>query len=152
MADKQVLLARPHPFIVESMKAYLDSHGFQADAVKKFEDLEGRAGKSFDGIVISASAGTTVHSTYAEVFMAVRKHFPGVPVAFSTLFTSPGTIRSIREALAAAGALVEVTVARSLKDEHGSNHLPARDHILVVSKNDLDNGCPLLSAHFRQIR
>ncbi|MBL8949547.1 MAG: hypothetical protein JNK82_02135 [Myxococcaceae bacterium] len=80
-----VLLARPHPFIVEQMAEVLAAAGFTAHR------LEGRDGQRRDGFgplcgaIISAAVSAESSLTLIEAWRYLQVHHPLVPVAVSAL-------------------------------------------------------------------
>ena len=49
--NKQILLARPHPFIVSDMKPFLEQTGFSPVQMKGISELTRLASTSFSGAI-----------------------------------------------------------------------------------------------------
>jgi hypothetical protein len=85
MAGKKVLLARPHTFIVAEMQPFLTRAGYAPHKLAALDDLMGLNPASFSGVVISTAVVSAIGATVEEVFVAVRRKMPRVPVIFAGL-------------------------------------------------------------------
>ena len=80
---KQILLARPHPFIVSDMKPFLEQNGFIPMQMIGINELSGLASSSLSGAIISLAVQSTIEESVEMVFKGIRRQFPGLPVAFA---------------------------------------------------------------------
>lgn len=80
---RRVLLARPHLFIIEHMKPFLEGNGFAPEPITELHDLRVDAGVS--GIVISTAVNSDVKASWVEVFNLLRTQAPHVPIAMATM-------------------------------------------------------------------
>lgn len=84
---KTVLLARPHPFIVSDMGPFLSAAGFHTIQLRDLRDLRDLpneiAGAS--GVVMSLALVTKLGASADDVYQALRKHAPNVPLVFAGL-------------------------------------------------------------------
>ncbi|MBM4781586.1 MAG: hypothetical protein GQE15_28250 [Archangiaceae bacterium] len=137
----KVLLARPHDFIVAHMREAMTAIGHEPQVLDRLERLKDLSTTEFAGSVISLAATSSVPSTPAEVFAAVRKKWPTRPVAFSGL-------SSIASARAGLPAELKHLRLRSINDPIDRSP----DAVLYVTDVDLKQAAPLaqraLRAHF----
>src|SRR5438552_2276016 len=84
--SKIVILGRPHPMIVESMKEFMKRNGYEPFPLSKIGDLKNipHTGK-IHGAVISTAVESVVKESYIEVFQEIRKLYPEIPVLFATI-------------------------------------------------------------------
>lgn len=137
----KVLLARPHDFIVAHMREAMTSIGHEPHVLDRLERLKDLNTADFAGSVISLAATSSVPSTPAEVFVAVRRKWPTKPIAFSGL-------SSIASARAGLPAELKHLRLRTINDPIDR----AAEAVLYVTDVDLKQTAPLaqraLRAHF----
>lgn len=149
--NREVLLARPHPFIAGEMAPFLTQLGF---APVRLHSLDGLAAStpSAVGAVISLAVGSTIPETAAEVFAALRRHNPRVPVSFASLLefdTARRVLAGLAEKTGVSATIIGV----------GSDNLQDRDlgnanTFFYIAKSDFETPTQrelvgrMLSRHF----
>jgi hypothetical protein len=153
MAAMQVLLARPHAFIVAEMLPFLSRALYAPKRLDSLVELESLNPSSFAGVVISTAVISSINASADEVFTAVRRKMPRVPIIFAGLtefsIAGPAVERIVKKIYPAAEV---VPVSSSTADSRDLG----RDHVFVVmNKEDLGGGSALANAekilrkHFR---
>ncbi|MBI1196266.1 MAG: hypothetical protein GC203_00210 [Phenylobacterium sp.] len=148
--DRPVLLARPHPFIVAEMRPLLERLGY-APTPAAFETLSAGAAASAAGAIISTAISSTIPQTAADVFEALSRHAPAVPVVFAGL-TDIAVARTVIERLAQAGGLTVLGIAEAARDV---GRLGRSGVVVYVAKDDITaaDGAEtvgrVLKTHFR---
>jgi hypothetical protein len=152
-ADRSVLLARPHPFIVAEMRPLLERLGFLPTPVS-FEALQAGSGRSAAGAIISTAISSSIPQTAPEIYQVLVEHAPQTPIAFAGL-TDIAVARSViqRLASASAGALTILGVAEAAGQ---TGRLGQSGTVIYVSKEDItaaglsEQVARVLTAHFRR--
>lgn len=153
MAGKNVLLARPHGFIVSEMLPFLTGAGYAPQRLGSLAELETLSAGSYSGVIISNAVISSINATAEEVFTAIRKKMPRVPVIFAGLTEF---------------ALAKGAVARAVKSLHANAEvypidnatlaqagLGAENTFVVLTKDDFASAAALsiaekiLQKHFR---
>lgn len=83
---KTILLARPHPFIVEEMRPLLESSGFQVSKPGQVDELD-KLARTAAGAVISLAVASPIAMTPEDVLRALRQVSPRMPVLFASLLS-----------------------------------------------------------------
>lgn len=146
---KKVLLARPHAFIVSEMRPFLERNGYQPTRLENLDDLHpGKLG-TFSGAIISTAVVSSIPAKPAEVFAALRKSYPSLPVIFAGLAGFDSTLPTIQRIVhdIHPGSTILPLDARA--ETHA--RLGERDVFLYLNKDDLANGSAagILRRHFR---
>lgn len=81
---KNILLARPHPFIVSEMRPWLEQAGFGVRRSETLGELSTLVNGS-DCAVISLAVSSSIGATAEEVLSALRTAKPNLPVVFAAL-------------------------------------------------------------------
>jgi hypothetical protein len=132
--QKQVLLARPHPFIVAEMAPFLTQLGYAPVRLHSVEELA--AAPSAAGAVISLAVGSAIPATAADVFAALRRHHPVVPVLFASLLefdTARGVLAALAEKAGISARIIGVDSGNS-----GGGDLGKPDTFFYVAKSDFE--------------
>lgn len=95
-ANKRVILARPHPFIVAEMAPFLTELGFAPVRLNSVQELTS-LGPAGAGAVISLAVGSTIPESAGDIFSALRRHDARVPVAARLQFRARRSCRIGRE-------------------------------------------------------
>jgi DNA-binding NtrC family response regulator len=95
-AEKRVLLARPHAFIVNQMRPFLLDAGYVAVGAQNLEHLRTELASNFNGAIISTAVTSTVGVDAAAVFRLVRERQPRLPVVFAGM-ADAATMRTTAE-------------------------------------------------------
>lgn len=149
---RQILLARPHPFIVTEMKPFLETLGYVALKPEGPQTLDTLAA-SCAGAIISLAVTTSNGLQVEEVLKRVRSAAPKLPLVFSGLLPFE-KYRSTLERLAQQTGLAGKGLAVSAETE-ASHALGSPQGWLYVSKDDLIDPARrelvarLLKRHFR---
>ena len=133
--SKKVLLARPHSFIVAEMRPFLERTGYQPSKLENIDDMyPGKLGQ-FNGAIISMAVVSTIAAKPAEVFAALRKSYPNLPVVFAGLTDFQSTMPSIERIVRALHPGAEILPISSLAEAHP--RLGAHDIFLFMNKDDI---------------
>lgn len=150
--SKNILLARPHPFIVSEMKPFLESAGY---GVSKLEDSQqiGDRAKNSVGSVISLAVSSSVPESAEDIFAQLRHAAPSLPVLFAAM--SPlSTLRASLERLAKMAGVHAIILGIDAANAT-STALGHPDTFLYFSKDDLVDerkkaiALTMLKRHFR---
>jgi len=96
--NKNVIIARPHPFIVESMKPFLEEAGFSVSKLGSIDELASQSQRSA-GAIISLALSSPIPESAQEVFARLRGTSARTPVLFASMLPIE-KIASTLEALA----------------------------------------------------
>ena len=137
MAAKGVLLARPHMFIVAEMQPFLAGSGYRPQKLESLEGLARLHPTDFSGVIISNAVVSTIGASAEEVFTAVRRRMPRIPVIFAGLTEfsiAKGAVERAVKALHADAKVLPVS-AETIND----NSLGRESTFVVLTKDDLGN-------------
>jgi len=132
--EKNVLLARPHPFIVADMKAFLTRNGYVPNPLSSLDQLSGLKG-SIKGAVISTSVTSSVSESTEDVIKGIRAKFPHVPIVLATLIEFDAVVKTMERSIITAlpGAkLLPVAAASEAQPALGKDK-----GLLVIRRGDL---------------
>ncbi|MFH2134483.1 MAG: hypothetical protein ABII81_04800 [Pseudomonadota bacterium] len=146
---KKVLLARPHAFIVSEMRPFLEKNGYQPSKLEDIGDIHpGKLG-SFSGAIISTAVVSSIPAKPAEVFAALRKNYPNLPVIFAGLTEFDSTQPTLQRIVSDLhpGATILPFNAKA----EGHPKLGERDVFLFLNKEDIaaPDAERILRRHFR---
>jgi len=149
---KNILLARPHPFIVSEMKPFFENAGYEVSKLESSHHLNNNARNSI-GAAISLEVTSSVPESAEEIFVQLRLSSPRVPVLFAAI--SPlNTLRSSLERLAKIAG-IQATILEIDESNAVSPALGLPDTFLYFSKDDLidqakkEIALTMLKRHFR---
>src|SRR5689334_20370263 len=91
-----IILARPHPFLVDQMTQVLQAAGFTPHRLKSSEDFEVSAPKSPPDAVISSAIRADSPLSLTEAFRLFRGRHPTIPLVFTALAGFGAVARSLR--------------------------------------------------------
>jgi hypothetical protein len=146
---KKVLLARPHAFIVAEMRPFLERSGYQPTRLENLDDMHpGKLG-SFSGAIISTAVVSSIPAKAAEVFAALRQHYPSLPVIFAGLTEFDSTLPSLQRIVHALHPAASILPFDSSSENHP--RLGERDVFLFLNKEDIASSAAesILRRHFR---
>jgi hypothetical protein len=83
----KVLLARPHDFLVDDMRAWLTSLGVEPVRLQSLDELARFEAVSVAGVVISSAVTSSVAGSPGAAWLAVRRQFPSKPVFIAGMAT-----------------------------------------------------------------
>lgn len=136
----KVLLARPHDFLVDSMRAWVGALQLEPVRLKSLDELASHAAAGVAAVVISAAVTSAVKESPGATLVAVRRLFPQTPVLVAGL----ASLTSARAGLASdfPGATL-----------HGPGEAAAWGEpatLLYVSAEELRARAPALDAATRR--
>lgn len=150
--SRQILLARPHPFIVAEMKPFLEANGFAAIKPEGPHSLDGLA-RGCAGAIISLAVTSSINLEVDEVIKQVRSAAPKLPLVFAGLLPFEKYQQTL-ERLAQQTGFAGEGLAVSAETE-SNKALGSPQGWLYVSKDDLTDplrrelAARLLKRHFR---
>lgn len=132
--SKTVLLARPHPFIVQEMKPLLEQCGFSVLKADSFDDIGAKA-KRADAALISLALVSSIEASPEEVLANTLRANPGLPVIFAALLPHETAEKSISSLLNKVGISAQVISVPS----SGTETAKKESSVLFLNKDDLTN-------------
>lgn len=148
---KKVLLARPHSFIVSEMRPFLEKNGFAPTKLENLQALETGNLGTFSGAVISTAVVSAVNASAEEIFAALRKRYPKLPVLFAGLTEFPVMKSAIDRVVKNLHPDAEILPFATTTETHPG--LGRENIFLVLKKEDLAASAELteriLRKHFR---
>jgi hypothetical protein len=132
---KEVLLARPHPFIVAEMVPFLTQLGFTPVRLHSVAELAAATPRAV-GAVISLAVGSTIPESAAEVLTALRRHDVRIPLLFASLLDFD-TARSVLAGLAEKTGVGAKLIGVGAADSHDRD-LGKPETFLYVAKSDVE--------------
>lgn len=146
---KKVLLARPHAFIVAEMRPFLERTGYLPTRLESLDDMDpGKLG-SFSGAIISMAVVSSIPAKPGEVFAALRKRYPSLPVIFAGLTEFDSTLPSIQRIVHTLHPGAAILPFDDSTEKHP--RLGERDVFLFLNKEDIASNAAesILRRHFR---
>lgn len=123
----KVLLARPHPLIVEHMRDFLTANGYLPTTLEDMDALSALAGTQPAGIVVSTSAVVSDSKMlFRDVLKMVRTLFPHTPILIPTLVSA--------EKLQQTFSDLNMLSVEACTPAHAD--LGSRDCLLVAQRDD----------------
>ena len=135
---KKVLLARPHSFIVSEMRPFLEKTGFTPVKLERLTDLELGTVGSLSGAIISTAVVSSVGASAEEVFAALRRKYPRLPVLFAGLTKFPtmkSTVERVTKPLHGNAEVLPIAASTESHPALGSENI-----FVVLRKEDLAPG------------
>lgn len=80
----QILLARPHPFIVSEMVPFLQQNKIQAQKLEHLSELAAKLNHS-KAAVISLALSSPLAASAEEVLAAIKQRSPRMPLVFASM-------------------------------------------------------------------
>lgn len=150
---KKVLLARPHSFIVSEMRPFLENAGFTPVKLERLTDLESGTVGTLSGAIISTAVVSSVGASAEEVFAALRRKFPRLPILFAGLTEFPTMKGAVERVTKPVHGNAEVLPIAASTESHP--RLGRENVFVVLHKDDLAPGEAaslaerILRKHFR---
>ncbi len=150
---KKILLARPHSFIVSEMRPFLEKAGFAPVKLESLTDLESGTVGSLSGAIISTAVVSSVGASPEEVFAAVRRKYPRLPVLFAGLTEFPTMKGAVERVIKPFHSDAQVLPIAASTESHPA--LGRENAFVVLRKEDLAPGEAaglaerILRKHFR---
>jgi hypothetical protein len=133
-----VLLARPHPMIVEQMRHFLTENGYEPLPLNTLETRPEAAGSSVAGGVISTSLASQIQEPVEAVAQRVRGWYPDLPLVVTTLADRHTMARALSRKLGLA--IGAPGVIDALEVDPADQRLGRPDHVLLLHRSDLIGG------------
>lgn len=134
-ADRKILLARPHPFIVAEMRPMLLSAGYSPSPLSSMDDIHAGAWRGAKGAIISVAVSSAMPESAEIVFTALRACAPGLPIVFAGL-NDIGLARSTIQRLAKS-SVPDATVLAVEKGNERNQGLGKSNVFLYIQKDVL---------------
>lgn len=150
--SKAVLLARPHPIIIKEMKPFLELNGFSPKKMDSLTDLRANSVNA-SGAIISLAVSSTIEDTAEDVFSAIRKQAPQLPVLFAAMLdfaVMKGALRHIAKINGIEATILGVDAASENHPDLGKPNT-----LLYLSMTDLTTppkralAAKIIQRHFR---
>lgn len=149
-SERKVLLARPHTFIVSEMRPFLEQAGFAPAKLESLAELDsGRLG-TLSGAIISTAVVSSVGASAEEVFAAVRRKYPRLPILFAGLTDFALMKTAVERVVKSVHDHVEVLPISSSTEAHAG--LGRENVFPVLRKEDLASAVvaeKIVRRHFR---
>lgn len=149
---RNVLIARPHTFIVSVMKPFLEACGYGTNQLKHIGDLSSLSNGAA-GAVISLALSSSIAETAEQVFLQLKSAAPRVPVLFAAMLTLQQA-RPALERIAKQAGMEPSIVGVDASPATGAQ-LGRQETFLYFSKDDLTSperramAMRLIQRHFR---
>lgn len=146
---KKILLARPHAFIVAEMRPFLERSGYQPTRLESLDDMGPSKLGAFSGAIISTAVVSSIPAKAAEVFAALRKHYPALPVIFAGLTEFDSTLPTLQRIVHDLYPAATILPFNGQAEAH--QRLGERDVFLFLNKEDIAGSAAenILRRHFR---
>lgn len=147
-AEKHVLLARPHAFIVNEMRPFLEQAGYVPQRLDSLDQLATALARPLRGAIISTAVTSSVNADAATVLQLIRETAPRLPVVFAGM-ADWETMR-----VTAERAVKAIVASPSILAPQGYRPGSAADRastFLVLRKDDLVDAA-LRDAAMRALR
>ncbi|MBI2566588.1 MAG: hypothetical protein HYV63_06110 [Candidatus Schekmanbacteria bacterium] len=131
---RNVLIARPHPFIVGDMKPFLESAGYTTVKLPSLSNLRSQTATAC-GSVVSMAVASSIAASAEDVVAELRQVAPRLPVALAGLLELD-QIRSLVERMGARLGSTLVVVGASAGDVNDAV-LGTPNAFVYVSRSDL---------------
>lgn len=130
-----VLIARPHPFIVSSMKPFLEEMGYSVTKLDRVSELAEPAPRA-SGVVISLALSSPIPESAEEVFSQLRRVAPHTPVLFASMLNADLAAHSLEQISKRHGFQALVISANSPATAWAG--LGKQETFLYLSKEDIE--------------
>lgn len=136
MNPSTVLLARPHPAIVDSMSTFLSEAGYQPKALSSLKELRAWPGQELAAIVVSTSVASTAQGSFEDTVRAAIRAHPGVALVFATVVDAGHARTLLSETLAAYGLPVCIQTVDDMPE--AGAHRGQGSRVLLLNRRDLE--------------
>jgi len=131
---KTVLIARPHPFIVDAMKPFLEELGFATQKLDRVSDLGAKAANT-SGAVISLALSSSIPESAEEVFSSLRRASTRVPVLFASMLEPEQANAALAKIAKMSGHVLNALNTKSPSSNWAK--LGSQETFVYLSKDDL---------------
>ena len=140
--SKSVLLARPHPFLVNEMRPWLESAGYSVVKPEAAADVAQQS-KSCSRAVVSLALSSPVGLSAEEVVQILRQQAPSARILFAALLpfdkARPALEKLARLMGTTQGGRPAALVDIASTDPIGAAELGRDTTLAYLSKDDLAN-------------
>lgn len=146
---KKVLIARPHAFVNDEIKAVIENAGFHPLTVGSSIELREIDLSLVSGAVVSLAVNSPVEDSIEDVIEYLRGNQPHLPIAFAALMSFDMACRLLSSMGLKNSGLLAVS-----EQTRRSSELSQATTYIVMQKNELLNGDNMdllkyiLSKHF----
>lgn len=149
---KNILLARPHPFIVSEMKPFLEQNGYAPKKLDTLGDIPTSV-VGTSGAIISLAVLSSVGESAETVFAELRKSARQLPVLFASMInfaTAKSALERLAKNLSVQASILDISPANATHPGLGKP-----DTYLFLSKDDLVSperralAASIIKRHFR---
>ncbi|CAA0106933.1 Uncharacterised protein [BD1-7 clade bacterium] len=148
-APKTIILARPHPFIVDDMTAFLAGQGYDPLVCREDNTLERADTTIAHGAVVSTALNAMVSYSVRETIDILHQKKPDLPIVLATLLSVELAEKQFNATIAKEGEKLITCDRGSLT----SPWLGTPNGYLLLTRDDLLNNSalvqPLIERHFR---
>lgn len=132
---KSVLIARPHPFVVSTMRPFLEEIGFAVTKLERLGDLAAQVHRPA-GVIISLAVSSSIPESAEEVFVQLRSISNRTPVLFASLLDVDMAVSSLKKIALHHGGAASVISVKSPSSEWAG--LGKQETFLYASKEDIE--------------
>lgn len=133
--NKNVLIARPHPFIVASMKPFLQEAGFAVSKLERLDELTAQSQRPA-GAIISLALSSPIPESAQEVFARLRSISARTPVVFASMLPIEKIAITLEALAKSNGIAANILSHASPSSSWGA--LGKQETFFYLSKADLD--------------
>lgn len=133
--SKTVLLARPHPFIVQEMKPLLEQCGYGVLKPGSLGDIDTQV-RRCDAAVISLALISDIGASAEDVTANIHQVNPRIPLIFASLLPFERAVTSISGLLGKLGLTAQVV---SVSSSHSTTSPNSALSVLYLAKDDLSD-------------
>lgn len=144
---KPILLARPHPFIIDEMKPFLSAEGFEGRPLGSFDSLPDEL-SGVAGAVISMALASPIGVSAADVLKRVRQEKAGVPVLLVSLLSFDKAQNTVKHLLEDAGVSGQALGISSSSEQLHKLGTPSA--YLYLGREDLSQASALCAQLIRR--
>lgn len=150
--SRNIVLARPHPFIVSEMKPFLEQNGYTPAPLAALADLPAST-VGAAGAIISLAVVSPIGATAEAVYTELRKSAPRLPVLFASIIdfaAAKSTLERLAKNAGVTGTILGIDAASETNPALGKP-----DTFLFLNKDDLVSpdqralAARILKRHFR---
>lgn len=145
--SKIVLVARPHPFIVNEIRPFLEQSGYTVSKPESVADIAPLA-RGSKAAVISLALSSPIAATPDEVVKAIRRESPRIPLLFASLLPLNQVRQTLERIAKDAGSPVTILGISEVNDAN-QRFLGSPQTYFYISKDDLTD--PALQQRTRSL-
>ncbi len=135
---RKILLARPHAFIVSEIRTFLEHAGYAPEKADSVADIESSRHGALAGAIVSTAVVSSIGASAEEVFAALRRKYPRLPVLFAGLVDFAKMQDLVRRIVAPLHADAQILPMAPATESHAG--LGRENVFPVLRKEDLAPG------------